>query len=280
MKKVLIIINIGKDISMNLAEEIKEYLQTKDCQIDFVDFDGFTENVKFEGYDFAITLGGDGTVLFAARNCVENDIPVFPVNLGQFGFIASVQPDDWKKELDDYLNGNAVINQRSMMKISVIRKDKTIYTSSALNDVVICASRAATTISLDVKYNNQPLCKLKSDGVIVSTPTGSTAYSAAAGGPIVDPELEAFVFTPVNSFSLSSRPLVLSPKGKLNISICQSRTKSIQIAVDGQEPFILETDDNVLIENLGKSIKLISSTQEKFYNALRSKLNWSGVPHA
>lgn len=280
MKKALVIINIGKEESVALAAEIKEFLLKRNIETDFYSFDGFADNIAFKDYSLAITLGGDGTVLYAARNCVDYNIPVFPVNFGQFGFIATVQPGDWKEELEAFFDGKYFFTERSMLSVKLIRNNECIYTSYALNDVVLCAQRAASTISLEVNYNNRPLCKLKSDGVIVSTPTGSTAYSAAAGGPIVDPDLEAFIFTPVNSFSLSSRPIVLSPKGELLISVSKSRAKEISISIDGQEPVNIITGDVISICNLGKKVKLLCSTQEKFYSALRSKLNWSGVPHA
>ena len=144
----------------------------------------------------------------------------------------------------------------------------------------LSAKRGATTISLSVNYDGLPLCKLKSDGVIVSTSTGSTAYSAAAGGPIVDPHLSAFVLTPVNSFSLSSRPVVLSPDGDLEIVVEQSRAKEICITVDGQEAELLNSEDKVFVSKYEKKVQLVCATREKFYNALRSKLNWSGGPHA
>lgn len=278
--KALVIINVGKDESMKIALEMKEYLNDLSVETDFINFDGFSDNFTISNYDFAITLGGDGTVLYAARNCVENDIPIFPVNLGQFGFIATVQPEDWKKELLNFLHNDVVKTQRLMLKAEVLRNKKTVYSSFGLNEIVICATRAASAISLDVEYNSVPLCKLISDGVIVSTPTGSTAYSAAAGGPIIDSEMEACVLTPLNPFSLSSRPLVLNPNGKIQIKVCSNRNKDACISVDGQQPFQLQCDDKIVIQKLEKKITLISSTQEKFYNALRSKLNWSGVPHA
>jgi len=149
-----------------------------------------------------------------------------------------------------------------------------------LNDIVICAKSAATTISLNVNYETQMLCKLKSDGLIISTPTGSTAYSASAGGPIVSPEMDAFIMTPLNSFSLSSRPIVLHTEGVLSVTIKPSRTKEICMTVDGQTPISLMEGDVVRITKLDKKIRLVECTSEKFYNALRSKLNWSGVPHA
>lgn len=280
MKKALIVINVNKDESMLLAKEIKNFLENKGIDSEFLNFDGFCKNVPFCAVDFVVTLGGDGTVLFAARNSVEDEIPVFPVNLGQFGFIASVQPCEWKCELEKFLDGNAFIDERSMLDVKVFRNSELVYSSLGLNDVVISAKRGASTISLSVKYNNVPLCKLKSDGVIVATSTGSTAYSAAAGGPIVDPNLSAFVLTPVNSFSLSSRPIVLSPKGELSISVEESRAKEICITVDGQEAVSLQSKDLICVRKYGKKVKLISATSEKFYNALRSKLNWSGGPHA
>lgn len=280
MKKALIIINISKKESMTLSKEISFFLEEKGITADLYDFDGFSKNIPFSGYDFVVTLGGDGTVLYAARNSVELDIPLFPVNFGEFGFIASIQPEEWRSHLENFLSGNATIVDRSMLYVEVLRNGNKIYSSLGLNDVVISAKRAATTVSLAVKYDDMPLCRLKSDGVIIATSTGSTAYSAAAGGPIVDPLLKTFILTPVNSFSLSSRPIVLSPEGKITISVENSRTKDISITVDGQEPVSLDIGDLVFVKRYEKNVKLVSCTRERFYNALRSKLNWSGGPHA
>ncbi len=280
MKKALVIINVYKDESMALAKEISNFLKERDFETEYFSFDGFCDNAPISGYDVVITLGGDGTVLFAARNTVEHDIPIFPVNLGEFGFIASVQPNEWKEQFDNYLAGRVSVEERFMLNVKIKRDGKQIYSSLGLNDIVISAKRAATTVSLAVYYDSLPLCKLKADGVIVSTSTGSTAYSAAAGGPIVDPNLSAFVVTPVNPFSLSSRPIVLNPDGKITMTIENSRTKETSITVDGQEPFLLQIGDEVTVEQNEKKVKLIACTREKFYNALKSKLNWSGVPHA
>ncbi len=280
MKKALLIINVSKDESMTLAQEIATYLSKKGVQHEFLSFDGFVDNTDFKGFDFVISLGGDGTVLYAARNASKYGLPVFPVNLGEFGFIASVQPEDWQKELKVFMDGKALFEKRSMLKIDVLREGKKVYSSLSLNDAVISAERGVSTIMLSVKRNSLPLCRLKADGLIVATPTGSTAYSAAAGGPIVSPEVEAFVLTPLNSFSLSSRPIVLSPDSKLEISIEKSRIKGICLTVDGQEPFSLNYGDIITIAMNKKKALLVAGSEEKFYNALRSKLNWSGVPHA
>ena len=280
MKKALIIINVSKDVSMTLAQEIARYLQKKGIKAEFLSFDGFVDNCDFKGFDFVISLGGDGTVLYAARNASKYGLPVFPVNLGEFGFIASVQPDEWEKELKLFLDGKSVFEKRAMLKVEVIRDGKKVYSSLSLNDAVISAERGVSTIMLSVKRNSLPLCRLKADGLILATPTGSTAYSAAAGGPIVSPEVEAFVLTPLNSFSLSSRPIVLSPDSNLEISIEKSRIKGICLTVDGQEPFALNYGDSISVVLNKKKALLVAVSPEKFYNALRSKLNWSGVPHA
>lgn len=280
MKKAIIIINVSKDESMTLAKEIASYLKKKDVAYDFLSFDGFVDNTDFKGYDFVISLGGDGTVLYAARNSSKYGLPVFPVNLGEFGFIASVQPEDWQKELKLFMDGKAVFEKRSMLKVEVIRNGKRVYSSLSLNDAVISAERGVSTIMLSVKRNSLPLCRLKADGLILATPTGSTAYSAAAGGPIVSPEVEAFVLTPLNPFSLSSRPIVLSPDSNLEITVEKSRIKGICLTVDGQEPFGIQFGDIISVVLNKKKAKLVAGSEEKFYNALRSKLNWSGVPHA
>ncbi len=280
MKKALIIINVSKNESMDLAQEISKFLEKKKISSDFITFDGFNDDFPFIDYDFVVTLGGDGTVLYAARNSVAYEIPLFPVNLGQFGFIASIQPAEWKSQMEVFLSGKASVEERTMIKADVIRGEKILYSSLGLNDIVISANTAATTISLSIDYDKSLLCKLNADGIIVATSTGSTAYSASAGGPIVDTHLDTFVLTPVNAFSLSSRPIVLSPDGNISVLIEKCRAKEICINVDGQEPFLLQAGDIVSIKKYEKNIKLISSTREKFYNALRSKLNWSGGPHA
>ena len=280
MKKVLIIINVSKKESLSLSQLICDFLKEKQIECDTLNFDGFNQNTPFNSYDFVITLGGDGTVLYAARNCVAYDVPVFPVNLGQFGFMASVQQNEWKQCLQAALDGTAPFQYRSMLKAELYRDNTLIQESLGLNDIVISAKNTARTVAMDVLYDQDHLCKLKSDGVIICSPTGSTAYSASAGGPIVDPVLDAIVMTPINSFSLSSRPIVMNPNGVLSISIQPCRTKEICMIIDGQEPVSLMTGDVIKIERIQKKIKLLCCTQEKFFNALRSKLNWRGEPYA
>ena len=213
--------------------------------------------------------------------CVKNKIPVFPVNLGEFGFIASIQKNEWQKELDLFLAGKSEVDERNMLNAALVStRQSEPFSGIGLNDVVICAKTAARTIMFTVSYNDVPLGTFKADGIIISTATGSTAYSASAGGPIIDPELDALVLTPINSFSLSSRPLVLSPRGEVGITILPSRENDVIITIDGQKPFDLHEGDCIKIRRLQEKVKLVGCTTKKFYGALRSKLNWSGGPHA
>ncbi|MGN0737887.1 NAD(+)/NADH kinase [Treponema porcinum] len=281
MKKCLIVVNTHKDESQNLGRMIQSYLAAKSIESSVFCFDGFSTENPFTGFDFVITLGGDGTVLFAARGCVKSKIPVFPVNLGEFGFIASIQKNEWQKELDLFLAGKSEVDERNMLNAALVStRQSEPFSGIGLNDVVICAKTAARTIMFTVSYNDVPLGTFKADGIIISTATGSTAYSASAGGPIIDPELDALVLTPINSFSLSSRPLVLSPRGEVGITILPSRENDVIITIDGQKPFDLHEGDCIKIRRLQEKVKLVGCTTNKFYGALRSKLNWSGGPHA
>jgi len=280
MKKVLIVVNTSKENSRAVALSVSAYLSGRGIESCFLDFDGFTSGFDAEGYDFVITLGGDGTVLFAARSCVAAGIPVFPVNFGDFGFISSVQPDEWRSHLDDFLSGAAPVAERTMLRATLVRNGAVAAELTGLNDVVISAERAARTVSLDVEYNSLHLCSLKADGLIFCTATGSTAYSASAGGPIIDPELDAVVMTPVNPFSLSSRPIVLAHDGGLKVTVLPCRTRNICMTVDGQEPVPLFQGDVIRIRRTERKVQLVFCTAGRFYTALRSKLNWSGGPHA
>lgn len=282
MKNCLIVVNPHKNESQKLGKLISEYLKGKGIDSSIFAFDGFTEENPFKNIDFVITLGGDGTVLFAARGCAEKGIPVLPVNFGEFGFIASIQKEEWQKELDLYLEGKAKLVERSMVQAMVVsgKDGKSIYSGIGLNDIVISARMVSRTILMDVKYNYVSLGKFKADGLIVCTATGSTAYSSAAGGPIVDPSLDALILTPMNAFSLSSRPLVLSPNGELEITILPSRESDMVITLDGQKPFSIHEGDCIKIRQISNKVKLVGCTAERFYEALQSKLNWSGGPHA
>ncbi|MCQ2594211.1 MAG: NAD(+)/NADH kinase [Treponemataceae bacterium] len=278
--RCLILLNTYKKQAFSLAESIEDFLQKRSVTVDKLEFAEPLENFSFEPYDFAITLGGDGTVLFAARGCLDKRIPIFPINLGEFGFIAGVQKDKWQEPLEQFLHDELALAARSMLKVDVRRGNKTIFSEYALNDVVIAVDKAAKPGVFDIKYNQNAFGQFRADGLIIATSTGSTAYSAAAGGPIVDPELDAIVFNPICAFSLSNRPLVLPSTAVLQIEILPARGAPVAVTADGQVSERLETGDIVIIQKTKEKVLLAGCGSAVFYSALRSKLHWSGGPLA
>ncbi len=280
MKKCLIIENEFKKESRELASAVRQFLQERNIESSVFSYDGGSvpkEDMELElnGVDFVITLGGDGTVLFASRKCAPLGIPVFSINLGVFGFLAQIPYAEWQKELDSFLSGKASVEKRSLLSVEVLRSSKTVFSGLCLNDAVVSNNVSLGLLDMDVAYNRSLLGTFKSTGIIVSTPTGSTAYSAAAGGPIADPSLDVMILTPISSFSLSARPLVFASKGEIAVTLLPSRS-SASISLDGQINFELEMGDVVIIGMAEHKALLACSSGEKFYAALRSKLNWSG----
>ena len=282
MKKCRIIENSFKDGALSLGGEIAAYLAKCGVECTVFEYDGSSmrdKNVSlsFDGYNFIITLGGDGTVLFACRGCAPLGIPVLAVNLGEFGFLASVQVSCWKEELKSYLEGSAYVSERSLIEAEVLRDGKTVFKTNCMNDIVISGSSTSTLINLEVAYNHALLGPFKVTGVIVATPTGSTGYNAGAGGPIVDSTMEAMLLTTISSFSLSARPLVFGADGEIAITVLPSRI-GVELTADGQRSFSLEQGDVIILGLTDYKARLLCSTQEKFYAALQSKLNWAGGP--
>ncbi len=284
MKKCLIVINSFKEEASSLGQKINSFLTGRGVVCSEFSYDGKdaqSKNVSasFKGYDFVVTLGGDGTVLFASRGCAPLGIPVFPVNLGEFGFLAGIQKDAWKTELECFLEGKSPVIERTLVRCEVLRGGETVFTTCGMNDIVISSSASSRLVNLGVAYNHAKLGPFKANGVIIASPTGSTAYSAAAGGPILDPSLKALVLTPISSFSLSARPLVFAADGELAITVLPSRA-NLGLTADGQIYFDLQINDVIILGVTEYSVRLAGASQEKFYAALQSKLNWSGGPRA
>jgi NAD+ kinase len=278
VKRSIAIVNTWKPEATRIAEEIRAVLASRSVDCVLYNYDGMTAHDPFDDYDFAITLGGDGTVLYAARYCARKRIPVFPVNLGEFGFIAGIQPDAWEKPLLDYIDGRMSRSERMLLSVRVVRDGTTVFLSDALNDAVISGNGIAKIVRLEVLYDGVSFGIYKADGVIVATPTGSTAYSAASGGPILGPDLSAFVLTPICAFSLSNRPIVLSSSGTVQVTVREMRHKDAILTIDGQEVYDLHEGDSVFVDEARDRVRLIGCGPDVFYGALRSKLNWSGTP--
>lgn len=280
VKSVLIIANSSKKESEEISREITEYLTEKGIKSSVFFSDLLEGTIPVDNdTDLIITLGGDGTVLYASHYVAEKGIPILPVNLGSFGYITEVGKDEWKEALDDYLNGEERLSRRLMIRIDVIRDNKRVFSSTALNEAVVSSSGIAKVISLRLNIDKTYAGTFRSDGIIVATPTGSTGYSLAAGGPILDAELSATIITPICPFTLSNRPLVTCDK-RISIEVMENQRTEIVLTVDGQISFPLIEGDRVQIEKSRTRMVLLQSKRRSFTEVIRDKLNWSGEMHA
>ena len=225
--------------------------------------------------DLIISLGGDGTLLRAARLAAAENIPVFGVNLGGLGFLTQIGIDDLEKSLEKLYQEKYFLDERMMLTCSVERRGKEVKKFTALNDVVIGKGAFARIICLDTYINNDYVVTYSADGLVVSTSTGSTAYSLSAGGPIVDPNINSIILTPICPHTLSARPFIIGENDQVKITL-ESSEEKIMVTIDGQEGFILKPKDEVIIKKSGHKARLITFKEKSFYAILREKLRWSG----
>ncbi|TET06681.1 MAG: NAD(+) kinase [Candidatus Atribacteria bacterium] len=225
--------------------------------------------------DLIISLGGDGTLLRAARLAAAEDIPVFGVNLGGLGFLTQIGIDDLEKSLEKLYQGRYFLDERMMLNCTVKRREEEIKKFTALNDVVIGKGAFARIICLATYVNNDYVITYSADGLVVSTSTGSTAYSLSAGGPIVNPNINSIILTPICPHTLSARPLIIGENDQVRITL-ESSEEEVMVTIDGQEGFTLVPNDEVIIKKSDHKAQLITFREKSFYTILREKLRWSG----
>ncbi len=231
-----------------------------------------------EHCDLVIVVGGDGSMLSAARSLVETGVALLGVNLGRLGFLADVSPNDMCERLNEILAGDFEEEQRALLHARVIRDGQQITASDALNDVVVHKWDIARMIDLDTSVDGRFLNSLRADGLIVSTPTGSTAYALSGGGPIIDPALQALVLVPICPHTLSNRPIVVSDRSRIEILVHGDDSKQAQVTCDGQVNLELVAGDIVRIERKSKPLRLIHPQQHDHFEIMRKKLRWAEQP--
>ncbi|MCL2765360.1 MAG: NAD(+)/NADH kinase [Treponema sp.] len=275
--RAVLFVNHQKANAGELAAEIKSELEKKGVCVTVFSFDKKPANLPEGEWDIAFSLGGDGTVLYTARSLSPLGVPILPVNLGTLGFIAEVNKDDWLDVFNKWEKKEILPSKRCMFRISVERETEIVMKNICLNDAVICATGIAKLIKLKVSINGDTaLGSYRCDGLIISTPTGSTAYSMAAGGPILDPEMEAMILNPICPFALSNRPLVLPSRQTLLVTVAERQRSGVLLTVDGQDTFALECNDKIYIEQSPFYAQLIFNGRYAYYSALRNKLFWAG----
>ena len=226
--------------------------------------------------DLAIVVGGDGTLLDAARALVDFQVPIVGVNLGRLGFLTDVSPNEIPAGLDEILQGRFREELRLMLHAQVLRGEQTLSEAMALNDVVVHKRDVARMVELDTFLDGQLLNAYRSDGLIISTPTGSTAYALSCGGPILHPALEALLVAPICPHTLTHRPIVVGADAQ--IEICVRNTTHTQITCDGQISLPIEPGDRVVVRQKRRRMRLLHPVSHDYFELLRAKLRWGVNP--
>ena len=282
MKKASIISKQGKPDLGNVARQVALWLRGHGYVVtaDAVsrEFCRDCEMVEREDLvraqpDFVVVLGGDGTLLSTARQVARAGIPILGVNLGSLGFLTEVKQEEMEQALADVDAGRCEVALRTMLHCQVKRDGECIASYDALNEVVMNQSAVARITDFELRVNGNFVSNYKADGLIIATPTGSTAYSLAAGGPILSPEVPAFVITPVASHALTNRPLVVRDTAIIEVRLIVTREHAY-LTVDGQQGIPLGEGDVVQISKSDCQVKLFKLTSRSFFDVLRTKLKW------
>ena len=228
--------------------------------------------------DLVISLGGDGTLLQAAGMIYPRDVPLVGVNLGRLGFLTDLAQADVTAGINAVLDGHYLSEERAVLGCDVVRKDKVIASEDGLNDVVVQKWNTARLITLDTYVDGKFLHSQRSDGMIVATPTGSTAYALSGGGPILDPDIDALVLVPVCPHTLTNRPIVVSNSARIEIYVATEREDESRVTCDGNSIQELLPGDHVAVFQREQSVTLLHPAHHDHYATLRAKLNWGRDP--
>lgn len=228
--------------------------------------------------DLAIVMGGDGTLLNAARSLVDFQVPILGVNLGRLGFLADVSPYEIPHSLDEVLKGQFREEERSLLHAEIVREERAITQCDALNDIVVHKRDVARMIEVEAHLDGKFLNAYRADGLIIATPTGSTAYALSGGGPIIHPALEAVVLVPICPHTLTHRPIVIGADNEIEVRVNESNTIHTQVTCDGQISLAIKPGDRVVIRKKRRKLRLIHPASHDYFEILRAKLRWGAAP--
>lgn len=280
MKKIMMHPNPLRDIDFKTTRTIAHFLRKRGVEVTIPNYmignsDNILTSLPFDeavcDADMVVSLGGDGSILHASKKAAEHAIPILGVNIGHMGYMAELEADE-VASFEEILNGNFSIEERMMIDVSIIRNDEIIYQNFGLNDAVIARNDKIKIIDLDLYADEFFISQYCGDGVIVATPTGSTAYSMSAGGPIVDPISKNLIITPLCSHSLTAKPVILSPNRTVSVQAHSDIDAAVGVSVDGEEPFKLSCGDRILIKKSQYITKLVRVKNKNFYDILCTKL--------
>lgn len=268
VRKAGIIVKKDDSAAKHYGEKLKRWLDERNIRTSF--------DLISPELDIGIILGGDGTLLHVAETAARFSVPVIGINLGNLGFLTELTEKETETALTQILGGSVTMEQRLMLKARLIRQNSSENFRYALNDVVINKNAADRLLHLETTVDQEYITTYKADGLIISTPTGSTAYSLSAGGPIVHPGLETILLTPICPFMLSSRPIILPPDRVVTSQLSNELGKGgASIIIDGQQSWQMETGDILEVQTAEHPLHLIVSTENDYFTILRNKLKWA-----
>jgi NAD+ kinase len=237
--------------------------------------DGLRAGGLPRGTDLVIVAGGDGTLLSAARTAGPGGVPILGVNFGGLGFMTELQPEETFAGLERVLAGRFAIEERATLSVRLVRRRKTVASHLVLNDAVITKTALARMLVLAVRVDGEPVATYTSDGLIVATPTGSTAYNLSAGGPILDPRMSAFLITPICPHAMTYRPLVVPGDVRIDV-VLESRTEEAYLTLDGQVGHPMREADAIVVTRHHRPVRLVRVAGRGYFEILQRKLRWGG----
>jgi NAD+ kinase len=235
--------------------------------------DGLTREDLAAESDLLLVLGGDGTLLAAAREAGPRGIPILPINLGSLGFLTSFTLEELYPALEETIAGHLAASERVMLAASLVREGQVVESQLVLNEAVVTKGALARMIEIELSIDDDFVCRYRADGLIVATPTGSTAYSLSAGGPIVHPSVESIIVTPICPHTLTDRPLVFGDCCNVEMRL-RGAAESVYLTLDGQKGVLMQSEDRVSLSRAKQRLKLIQPHRKSYYEILRSKLKW------
>jgi NAD+ kinase len=253
---------------IGMPRERVERIDAENCGIDAAEIEKFqTEN------DLVVVLGGDGTMIATARLTGNREVPVLGINYGSLGYLTEFRIEEMFSALEAILRGHYEIDRRVMLDVEHLRDGKRFSSGRVLNDVVINKAVLARVIEIEVNLNNHFVNSFRADGLIISTPTGSTAYNLSAGGPIVYPSMNAIVLTPICPFTLTNRPIVVPDTAEIELKL-RKENEGVVLTLDGQIGHQMQANDRVLIRKSRTTFNLVQPPNRNYFDVLRNKLKW------
>ena len=274
IKRVGIVVKQNHDEALHTAHELTEWLENHDIDPTGGPYSETHENQTFDPtVDLVVVLGGDGTMISTARLVEDNDPLVLGINYGSLGYLTEFRIEEMVPALEMMLTGDYEVDHRVMLDARHMRDGDEIARGRVLNDVVINKAALARIIEIEVQFNGLFVNGFRSDGLIVATPTGSTAYNLSAGGPIIYPSMNALVVTPICPFTLTNRPIVVPDTAEIELKLL-NENEGVVLTLDGQTGYTMKADDRVLICKSATTFNLVRPANRNYFDVLRNKLKW------